>query len=77
MKYKLEPFNWNCPDLRYLVMRRDNFTCQKCGASPAKNPAVTLHIDHKVAWTKGGETTFVNLETCCETCNIGKSDILG
>jgi 5-methylcytosine-specific restriction endonuclease McrA len=59
--------------LRYLVMRRDNFACRLCGASPAKDPAVSLHIDHIHPWSKGGETVLENLQTCCEACNVGKS----
>ena len=60
--------------LRYRVLKRDNFKCCACGASPAKDPAVELHIDHVVPWSKGGETSFDNLQTLCSRCNIGKSD---
>ena len=62
--------------LRFRVMQRDNFKCCMCGASPAKDPAVELHIDHIVPWAKGGETTFDNLQTLCSKCNLGKSDLL-
>ena len=62
--------------LRYQVLKRDNFKCCACGASPAKNPAVELHIDHILPWSKGGETTLENLQTLCSKCNIGKSDSL-
>ncbi len=61
--------------LMFLVMRRDKFACRSCGASPSKNPAVNLHVDHIVPWSKGGETTLLNLQTLCERCNIGKSDL--
>ncbi len=61
--------------LRFLVMRRDNFACRLCGASPAKNPSVSLQIDHVHPWSAGGETVTSNLQTCCEVCNIGKSDL--
>ncbi len=61
--------------VRFLVMRRDNFACRLCGASPAKDPSVSLHVDHIKPWSKGGETILQNLQTCCETCNIGKSDL--
>lgn len=64
--------NWR---LRAQLLIRDNCICQMCGASPAKDPAVTLHADHIVPWTKGGETTLENLRTLCATCNIGKSDM--
>ncbi|WP_316637600.1 homing endonuclease associated repeat-containing protein [uncultured Ruminococcus sp.] len=62
--------------LRFLVMQRDNFKCCICGASPAKDPSVELHIDHIVPWSKGGETTMDNLQTLCSKCNLGKSDLL-
>ena len=60
--------------LRYQVLKRDNFKCCACGASPAKDPAVELHIDHIIPWSKGGETIPQNLQTLCSRCNIGKSD---
>ncbi len=62
--------------LRFLVMKRDNFKCCMCGASPATDSAVELHIDHIVPWSKGGETTFDNLQTLCSKCNLGKSNLI-
>ena len=62
--------------LRFKVMQRDNFKCCMCGASPAKDPSVELHIDHIIPWSKGGETTIDNLQTLCSKCNLGKSDLL-
>lgn len=61
--------------LRFKVMARDNFKCCICGASPATNPNVILHIDHIKPWSKGGETTIDNLQTLCSKCNLGKSDL--
>lgn len=61
--------------LRFLVNRRDRFTCRACGRSPANENGVVLHVDHIVPWSKGGETTIDNLQTLCERCNIGKSDL--
>lgn len=61
--------------LRFLVMKRDNFKCRICGASPAKDPKIELHVDHIVPWAKGGETTLDNLQTLCSKCNLGKSDL--
>jgi len=60
--------------LRFRVMQRDNFTCKACGRSPAKNFGIELHVDHKVAYSKGGETIFENLQTLCKDCNLGKSN---
>lgn len=62
--------------LRFLVLQRDHFKCCACGASPAKDPSVELHVDHIIPWSKGGETVPENLQTLCSKCNLGKSDIL-
>src|SRR5690606_17023247 len=32
--------------MRWLILQRDNFSCNKCGASPAKTPSIVLHVDH-------------------------------
>jgi len=61
--------------LRFKVLSRDYFTCKHCGASPAKNPLVELHVDHVVAWSRGGETVLENLQTLCSKCNLGKSNL--
>lgn len=58
--------------LRATVLIRDNCLCRMCGASPAKDPAVSLHVDHIVPWSKGGQTVLANLQTLCAVCNIGK-----
>ena len=62
--------------LRFKVLQRDNFKCCSCGASPAKDPSVELHVDHVIPWAKGGETVLENLQTLCSKCNLGKSDLL-
>ncbi len=61
--------------LRFIVMRDDGFKCRICGRNPAANPEVTLHVDHIIPWSKGGETVLENLQTLCSICNIGKSDL--
>ena len=62
--------------LRWTRLRRDNFSCRKCGSSPAKDQSVILHVDHIIPWSKDGETVIENLETLCEKCNLGKSNLL-
>jgi hypothetical protein len=64
--------NWR---LRYEILKRDHFKCQSCGQSPATHPNVRLQVDHKTPWTKGGETLRENLQTLCDQCNIGKSNL--
>ena len=63
------------PRLQFRVMRRDNFKCQYCGRSPATHHSVTLHLDHRAPFSKGGATDFDNLLTACSVCNLGKGDL--
>ncbi len=58
------------PKLRYQVLERDNFRCVRCGASAADG--VKLHVDHIIPVSRGGKTVMSNLQTLCETCNLGK-----
>jgi hypothetical protein len=62
--------------LRWTILKRDNFSCKKCGRSPAKDPSIILHVDHLIPWSRGGETVIEKLETLCEQCNLGKSNLL-
>lgn len=57
---------------RFEVFRRDNFTCQYCGAKP---PECELQVDHVMPKALGGDDTPGNLVTACHDCNIGKSSI--
>lgn len=61
--------------MRWTILKRDNFCCKKCGRSPAKDPSIILHIDHVLPWSRGGETEIENLETLCDRCNLGKSNL--
>lgn len=56
--------------LRFEIFRRDNHTCQSCGASA---PDVKLEPDHVVPVALGGSDRPENLRTLCEDCNAGKS----
>jgi 5-methylcytosine-specific restriction endonuclease McrA len=58
--------------LRYDILNRDNFTCVLCGASARQG--ARLHVDHIIPISKGGKSTFDNLRTLCERCNVGKSN---
>jgi hypothetical protein len=62
--------------LRFRILKRDNFRCCTCGRSPATTPDLELHVDHITAWSLGGETVEENLQTKCESCNLGKSNVL-
>ena len=60
--------------LRYKVLSRDRFRCVKCGNSPATDLNCKLHIDHIIPFSKGGVTTFDNLQATCSNCNLGKGN---
>ena len=49
------------------VFRRDNYTCQYCGAKTAK-----LTIDHVMPRHQGGSHSWDNLVTACPACNHRK-----
>ena len=59
-------------DIRYNVLKRDNFTCVLCGAT-ARDGA-KLQVDHIIPVSKGGKTVMSNLQTLCEKCNKGKNN---
>jgi HNH endonuclease/Homing endonuclease associated repeat len=61
--------------MRFLTLHRDNFRCRACGRSPTSEPGVKLHVDHIVPWSRGGQTVLENLQTLCQQCNGGKSDL--
>jgi hypothetical protein len=54
---------------RFLVLQRDGFACQYCGA---RAPQAKLHVDHVHPASRGGEDDFENLITACWECNMGK-----
>ena len=60
--------------VRYKILVRDNFSCVICGRSPVNNQGVILHIDHILAWSKGGTNDPSNLRVLCSDCNLGKGD---
>lgn len=70
-----DPCRVPSPRLRFRVLRRDSFRCVLCGRSPEKVTGLILHVDHMIAWTKGGRTEYDNLRTLCEPCNLGKGDL--
>ena len=58
--------------LRYDIMKRDNFRCVLCGRS--QEDGIKLHVDHIKPVKLGGLTIPSNLRTLCDDCNLGKSD---
>lgn len=60
--------------LRHEVFKRDNYTCQECGAT--KEDGAKLHIDHIIPVSKGGKDELENLQTLCDKCNLNKSNLI-
>lgn len=60
--------------LREFIKKRDNYTCQCCGASTAQQDLLLLEVDHKTPVSKGGLSVEENLETLCWKCNRTKSN---
>ncbi|MBL9155068.1 MAG: HNH endonuclease [Verrucomicrobiales bacterium] len=58
--------------LRFRVLERDGGKCVLCGQGPAMG--ATLHIDHVTPFSLGGLTTLSNLQTLCDSCNLGKGN---
>lgn len=60
--------------LREWILRRDNYTCQCCGNSTAKEPNLLLEVDHIHPVSKWGPSIPENLQTLCWKCNREKSN---
>jgi 5-methylcytosine-specific restriction endonuclease McrA len=56
---------------RANLYRRDDFTCQFCGA---RLGAENLTIDHVLPRSRGGGTSWTNCVAACEPCNSRKAD---
>ena len=49
-----------------VILRRDNHTCQYCGAQD------DLTIDHITPLARGGTNVLDNLQAACRSCNSAK-----
>lgn len=55
---------------RAMIYKRDNDTCQYCGATKK------LTIDHIIPRCRGGQDTWENLVVACSSCNTKKGHTL-
>ncbi|MCK6626080.1 MAG: HNH endonuclease [Anaerolineae bacterium] len=60
------PHRITLPVTRRGVLARDHYTCQYCGAMPARKD---LTMDHVLPRSRGGKTTWENVVTACDRCN--------
>lgn len=65
------PHRISLPVTRRGVLARDHYTCQYCGTMP---PRKDLTIDHVLARSRGGKTTWENVVAACERCNGRKGN---
>ena len=59
--------------MRFAIYERDGYRCCKCGVSDRN---ATLEVDHIIPISKGGKSTFDNLQTLCHRCNVEKGDTI-
>lgn len=68
-------------ETRALVLDRNGFTCQMCGAAAGEphpyddNWKTRLHIGHIAGKSQGGTDDVANLRAICSVCNEGASNI--
>ncbi len=65
------PQHFGLPLTRRMVLARDQYTCQYCGAQPG---ASELTLDHVIPRSRGGSKTWENVVACCRRCNQRKGD---
>ncbi|MHA1601291.1 MAG: HNH endonuclease [Alphaproteobacteria bacterium] len=56
---------------RFNVFLRDRFRCQYCDGG---FPSEELTFDHVIPRSRGGRTTWDNVVTACQICNLTKGD---
>ena len=56
---------------RKNILLRDHNTCQYCGRV---FPPQDLTLDHIIPRSRGGDSAWENLVTCCRACNNRKGD---
>jgi 5-methylcytosine-specific restriction enzyme A len=57
---------------RNAVLERDDYTCTVCGVKQSEG--FSMHVDHIVPVSKGGNNEMENLQTLCPKCNSQKHD---
>lgn len=67
MKKERIPLN-----LRRSVIDRDGYHCVYCDEDLSN---AEIHLDHVIPESKGGPTTYSNLQVTCRKCNLQKSTL--
>ncbi|MFQ5892930.1 MAG: HNH endonuclease [Candidatus Tectimicrobiota bacterium] len=69
MRYVRRPYRPGVAFSKKNVFKRDQNTCQYCGASGG-----TLTLDHVIPRSRGGATVWENVVLACQRCNTEKGD---
>ena len=67
LEYMVKRPRAHVPLTKREIFRRDQYTCKYCGARH-----VPLTIDHVIPRHRGGEYSWKNLVTACQSCNHRK-----
>lgn len=73
-KHDIEPYLPNriiTQRVKDMVWRRDGGRCVTCGSRE------NLEFDHIIPFSKGGASTYRNVQLLCQQCNRRKSDAIG
>lgn len=68
-RYVRRPHRQRVAFNRKNVFRRDEHSCQYCGAR-----SNDLTLDHVLPRSRGGPTSWENVVACCRSCNARKRD---
>ena len=59
-------------NLRRRVIERDGIHCVYCDDDLSN---AEIHMDHVIPESKGGATTYANLQVTCRKCNLAKGTL--
>ena len=59
-------------NLRRRVIERDGFYCVYCDEDLRDGE---IHMDHVIPESRGGETSYNNLQVTCRKCNLAKGTL--
>jgi 5-methylcytosine-specific restriction endonuclease McrA len=59
-------------NLRRRVIERDGFYCVYCDDDLRD---AEIHMDHVIPESRGGETSYSNLQVTCRKCNLAKGTL--
>jgi 5-methylcytosine-specific restriction endonuclease McrA len=70
------PPSWRDAAIRALYdPQRSGVVCPGCGQLfHGRRDLSLLHADHIIAWSRGGQTLWSNLQILCRPCNLAKQD---